>query len=128
MGSCGRRLPFGISDCMITKQQYEVLRHTSQNGRYVTDEAAVLEMAAAGLLRDHGPQALAGGMHYLVTTMKGREAICEYEATLPKPKPLSRRKQLAKERMRRYREYGDGFRGFREFLAWDGEPERSWNR
>lgn len=40
---------------------------------------------------------------------------------------LPTRKRRAKERYQRYREYGDGFDSFRQFLAWDADPERSWN-
>jgi hypothetical protein len=51
----------------ITKE-IDVLLHTQRTGRYVTDEQFVIEMAAKGLLKDYGPQRLAGGMHYLTIT------------------------------------------------------------
>jgi hypothetical protein len=39
-----------------------------------------------------------------------------------------RKMTKSQERYRRYLEYGDGFRNFRDFLFWDSDPERSWNR
>lgn len=78
---------------MITNRQADVLLHTSSNGRYVTDEADVIQMGKDGLLFDHGPQALAGGMHYLVMTPKGREALNEWKAAQPPPPKPKRRPQ-----------------------------------
>lgn len=40
---------------------------------------------------------------------------------------LPARKARAKARYQRYREFGDGFDSFRDFLAWDADPARSWN-
>lgn len=34
----------------------------------------------------------------------------------------------SQRRYARYREYCDCFSSFKEFLAWDAEPERSWNQ
>lgn len=31
-------------------------------------------------------------------------------------------------RYQRYLEFGECFQSFKEFLAWDAEPERSWNQ
>ena len=62
-----------------------VLVHTSNTGRYVTDEAKVIEMAQRGLLRDYGPQKLADGMHYLTMTGAGRDALIAWRARQPKP-------------------------------------------
>lgn len=42
-------------------------------------------------------------------------------------KPASRSKLRAKARYLRWLEYGECFDSFRDFLYWDGEPERSWN-
>lgn len=47
------------------------MRHTSNTGRYVTDEQRVIDLAGRGLLFDNGPQQLAGGMHYLVMAGRG---------------------------------------------------------
>lgn len=58
---------------MITNQQADVLRHTSNNGRYATDEEFVIQMGRYGLLFDHGPQRLADGMHYLTMRRCSRE-------------------------------------------------------
>lgn len=40
-----------------------------------------------------------------------------------KVRPMSR----SQRRYQRFLEYGDSFETFRDFLAWDSEPERSWN-
>lgn len=40
---------------------------------------------------------------------------------------LPARKRRSQERYKRFLEYGDCFGSFRDFLAWDSEPERSWN-
>lgn len=89
---------------MITQFEAEVLSHTSKNGRYVTDEARVLEMAVAGLLRDFGQQALAGGAHYLEMAPNGRAAFSEWLTGQPKPKFVRRRVSPAFEGWRTYRE------------------------
>lgn len=81
-------LPRLVSDC-----EASVLAHTSSNGRYVTDEKRVIEMANAGLLKDYGAQQLAGGMHYLTLTELGRKALQEWRAAQPKPKPVKRRSE-----------------------------------
>lgn len=70
---------------MITNREADVLLHTSKNGRYVTDEADVIAMGERGLLFDHGAQRLADGMHYLVPTAAGREALSEWKAAQPPP-------------------------------------------
>jgi hypothetical protein len=40
---------------------------------------------------------------------------------------LPARQRRAKARYQRFREFGDGFDSFRDFLAWDADPARSWN-
>lgn len=88
---------------MISNEQADVLRHTSNTGRYVTDDAAVIAMGESGLLYDHGPQRLAGGAHYLVMTGKGREALNEWSAAQPKPpKVKQKRSSRAFTAWRRY--------------------------
>lgn len=92
----------------INRFEADVLLHTSQTGRYVTDEAAVITMAARGLLRNHGPQALAGGMHYFTMSSKGREALNWLEANacrFPQPKP-KRKPSRAFECWRNFRDMG----------------------
>ncbi len=70
----------------ISNLEASVLEHTSNNGRYVTDEISVIEMASKrGLLCDYGPQRIADGMHYLTITLKGREALSEWRSKQPKP-------------------------------------------
>ncbi|MDP2141337.1 MAG: hypothetical protein Q8L20_11050 [Gammaproteobacteria bacterium] len=39
-----------------------------------------------------------------------------------------RKMTRSQQRYERYREYSDCFDSFRDFLAWDSEPEREWNR
>lgn len=42
--------------------------------------------------------------------------------------PVKRKKMTrSQKRYKRYNEYGDCFDSFRDFLAWDCDPERSWN-
>lgn len=40
---------------------------------------------------------------------------------------LPKRKAAAKARYKRFMEYGECFENFRQFLAWDSDPARSWN-
>lgn len=111
---------------MITPFEYEVLRHASDNGRYVTGDKAVLAMAEAGLLRDYGPQALAAGDHYLTTSAKGRAALSEYRASLPKPAPAKQRR--CSEAFRSWRQYAEanGRCGFSDFLKNVWPNRRQW--
>ncbi len=104
----------------MTKEQYEVMNHTSSTGRYLTgdgsrDYAVCIELAALGWLRDHGPQTLTNGDHYYTTTPSGRQALNEHRAALPQPKPLTK----SQRRYRRYLSVGDCFRSFRHFLEYD---------
>jgi hypothetical protein len=110
---------------MITDREADVLLHTSNTGRYVTDEKAVLGMASAGLLFDHGPQTLAGGMHYLVTTTKGRQALSEWKAVQPKPKVKKRR--ISRE-FEAWMDFRDAYPGttFPEFHAKVWPDRRGW--
>jgi hypothetical protein len=95
---------------MITPGQSEILSHTVKNGRFVTLDEDVLAMASAGLLRDHGPQALAGGAHFLTTTFMGRTKLSEFRDSLPRPKPLTRAQ-------RRYQDFLELDCGLR-FIEW----------
>lgn len=81
---------------MITNAVADVLAHASNTGRYVGEGHALMEIARAGLLHDHGPQALAGGAHYLTMSVKGREALSEWRAAQPKP-PKPKRRSAAFE-------------------------------
>jgi hypothetical protein len=65
----------------------EILEHTERNGRFVTNEQRVIDLAATGILDDCGPQAIAGGAHCLLLNRKGRQRLAEWRASLPKPKP-----------------------------------------
>lgn len=87
---------------MITNHEAYILRHTSNNGRYVGTEHALMALAASGLLYDHGPQALAGGEHYLTTTAKGSEALNEWQRAQPKPAKPKRRTSPQFEAWRTY--------------------------
>lgn len=102
---------------MITNRQADVLLHASRNGRYVTDEADVIQMGRDGLLFDHGPQALAGGMHYLVMTPKSREALSEWKRAQPAPPKPPKPKRIGKAfaAWRQYREATFDRIGFPEF-------------
>lgn len=87
---------------MITSHQASVLAHTDSTGRYCTDDPVVIAMGEAGLLRDFGPQEIAGGMHYFWMTGKGRAALAEWRAAQPKPK--KRRVSAAFESWERYQD------------------------
>lgn len=102
---------------VLTTFEADVLLHASSNGRYVTDECAVIAMGKAGLLFDYGPQVLAGGAHYLVTTAKGRQALSEWKAAQPKP-PKAKRSRRS-EQFQAWRDYLDATcdrMSFPEFL------------
>lgn len=105
----------------------DVLLHASSNGRYVTDDPFVAEMATQGLLRDHGPQVLAGGDHYYTTTPKGRQAINEWKAAQPKPKARRRRQSKAFEGWRLHCELARRI-PFNRFLkeVWPRMQRGSW--
>lgn len=64
---------------------------------------------------------IAAGMDCFWLTDAGKQYVAEHS---PRPPILSRSKQ----RYQRYLEYGDGFHSFRDFLIWDGNKDRSWNR
>lgn len=87
---------------MITNEQQEILRHTSNTGRYVTGDPTVIAMAENGLLYDYGPQALAAGDHYLVITHKGRAALNEWQRAQPKPVKPKRRRSAVFEKWQRF--------------------------
>lgn len=67
--------------------------------RFVTDCAcddgkACLELVALGYMHDHGPQAIAGGMHCFTVTKAGEQAMREASPQPPKVS-RSRRRYLA---------------------------------
>ncbi len=78
---------------MITNFEADVLSHAYTNGRYVTDDLSVIEMADRGLLRDYGPQLLAAGMHYLTTTSAGRSALVEWRRAQPRPPKVKKKRR-----------------------------------
>lgn len=84
------------------------------------DFANCRTLADQGLMIDHGPHELFGGMHIFSVTQEGEHYIAQRS---PKPPKLSKSKQ----RYQRFLEYGDSFDSFRDFLSWDMEPERDWN-
>lgn len=104
----------------MTPHLLSVLQHTSRNGRYVTDEPAVFEMAAQGYLRDHGTSAIwSEGTRGFTLSAKGREALNEHERNYccnPQPKP--KRKRRVGPAFRCWRDYCDanGRLGFSKFL------------
>lgn len=90
-----RLLPFTKRGIQIVGEELdkwviEVLLHTSQNGRFVTGEQRVIDLAKRGFLFDHGSQRLACGDHYLVLTTKGRDALNNWHRQQPKPKWIRR--------------------------------------
>ena len=78
----------------LSTREADVLAHTYKYGRFVTTDRFVLMMAKAGLLRDHGPQQLAGGAHYLSLTAKGRDAFSAWRNAQPKPAKVKRRSKM----------------------------------
>lgn len=112
----------------ITEWEAEILAHTSRNGRFVTGEQRVIDLAGRGLLFDHGPQRLTAGAHYLVTTMKGRAALSAWRSAQPKPKPAKRRRRS--KSFQAWRDYleANGRMGFREFLARIWPECRQWRQ
>jgi len=102
----------------LSAWEADILLHTSTNGRFVTDEARVIALAGRGLLFDHGPQALAGGAHYLVTTAKGRAALGAWKAVQPRPvvRKVRRRRSEQFQTWREYRDACDHRISFPEFL------------
>lgn len=89
----------------LTNEEADILIHTSNTGRYVGEGHALMALAKRGLLRDHGPQRLAGGAHYLTTTMAGREALSEWRAAQPK---LPKVKRPSKQ-FQAWRDYCEAF-------------------
>lgn len=100
---------------MITDYEADILRHTRNNGRFVTDDRRVIEMSERGMLLDFGPWSVAGGMHFLKITKKGRAALNEWESAQPKPKVKKRR---VSRQFRAWRDYesANGRLGFSKFL------------
>lgn len=98
----------------LTTFEAEVLAHTSNTGRYVTDDARVIEMADRGLLKDYGPQNLAGGMHYFTMTSAGRKALSDWRATQPVKAPV--KVTRSRQRYLDYIEVADCFDGFLSYL------------
>lgn len=88
---------------ILTKQEADILLHTSSNGRYVSGEALAIDLGRRGLLYDHGPQQLAGGAHYLVMTGKGRTELNAWKAA--QPPPPKRKARRMSEQFRAWRAY-----------------------
>lgn len=74
------------------------------------------EFVQQGFMRDHGPQAIAGGMHCYSVTQAGFEAV---KRDSPRPPAMTRRKAKAKARMAAFRRLRDVCPGltFPEFLS-----------
>lgn len=77
----------------LTKEEAEIMLHTSITGRYVSNDPLAIDLGKRGLLCDYGPQALAGGDHYLMLTPAGRAALSEWKSEQPKPPRSKRRRQ-----------------------------------
>ncbi|AWI09987.1 hypothetical protein [Ereboglobus luteus] len=119
----------------LTPEQIHILQHShgvdqygrgkQYRNRYIIGPecdgvADLVALVDAGLMIDHGPRKLAGGMHWFAVTQAGIDAVALQS---PKPPELTRSQQ----RYKRYLEVADCFSSFRAFLAWDCNKERSWN-
>lgn len=100
----------------LTDWEADVLRHTSDTGRYVTDEKKVIELGERGLLNDYGPQRLADGMHYFTLALKGQEALQAWRDAKPQPPKISRKKAAARSRYQEYLRVGDIYGSFHQWL------------
>lgn len=98
----------------LTREEAEILAHTSNTGRYVGEGHTLMALAKRGLLHDHGPQQLAGGLHYLTMRSAGREALSEWRAAQPKP-PRAKRRSRQFRAWQSYRE-ANGRLSFPDFL------------
>ena len=107
----------------LTNEEADILAHTSNTGRYVGEGHALMALAGRGLLRDHGPQRLAGGAHYLTTTMAGREALSEWRAAQPKPQKVKR----PSKQFQAWRDYCEAYGSikFADFLKRSKQPDYS---
>lgn len=120
---------------MITKSQLHILQHSlgvDEYGRgrqyrnhFVTGEGSTdwpdcNALVDSGLMTVRRNHPLCGKSDCFNVTEAGKQYVAEHS---PKPPKVSR----SKARYKRYLEYGDSFDNFRHFLAWDSEPERSWN-
>lgn len=93
---------------------------------FVTGEGSVdwpvcNELVHRGLMEVKRNHHLSGGSDCFWVTELGKKYVAENS---PKPPKVSRSKQ----RYQRYLEYGDSFNNFRDFLLWDSEYARSWNK
>lgn len=79
------------------------------------------ELVICGYMNEHASKIPIGDSVFFTVTDSGKLAMSELS---PAPPKLTR----SQKRYQRYLEYGDGFDSFRDFLLWDSEPERSWNR
>lgn len=120
------------------KQKLQILQHsmgldqfgrgTKYRNRFVSgpghhDQSSIDEMVRDGLMAvtNVSPGLLGeGGACYHVT--RAGEAFID--ANSPKPT----KKTKSQERGARWREYGDRFDSFRDFLRWDTHPDREWNQ
>ncbi len=109
---------------VITNKQADILAHTSKNERYVIGPESreyseeIAPMVEARLMLNHGTFPIFGDSAVLSITMRGRMALVEWQASQPAPPPISKRKQKARERWRRYMRWKDAWGGsFREWIA-----------
>lgn len=81
-------------DGCITSKQADILAHANDTGRYVTGEKEVFDLAAAGLLNDHGGTGFwPKGTRGFTISRKGRDALREWRAAQPPPQKPKRRRQ-----------------------------------
>lgn len=115
----------------IGADEYGQYGHAGQyRNHYVAggkDVQLCRELVAAGFMMEGKASELTGGSPWFRVTQQGIAYVATNSPKPPPPPKMSKRKRVAKERYKRFLEYGDCFDNFRQFLAWDLEPEREWN-
>lgn len=88
------------------------------------DQPEIDEMVSEGLMAQTNgihPALLGGEDSYCFHVTASGERFIEKNS--PKPPRLTK----AQQRGERWREYGDMFNSFRDFLRWDCSKDRTWN-
>lgn len=115
----------------LTEKQLHILQHSlgvdkygqgkQYRNNFVTDPSsddgvACGELCKLGYMKTHGPQALAGGMHYFCVTPQGVDAVALQS---PAPPKVSRSRQ-------RYLDFlhADSGMTFKEWLLYQPERKR----
>lgn len=132
--------PTPRSSAPISEKELNILRHAigyddagndrwpnarsldERRNRFITDangpDGQICQaLWARGLMKDYGPQSLAGGMHFYAVTDSGRAVVL---ANRPVPKKLTR----SQARWREYRSCADCFESFWHFLKYKTRQAR----